>query len=112
MISLPFTCQHEHYEAGAENDWGNTEPGWADPVDVPCFWQPGQVTENSVESLGGVRTIVDLTLFVESSLVVDPQDRFTVAGRTFEVIGLPKEYDHGPFGYRPDRQLVELKWVG
>ncbi len=109
---LPFTCSHEHYQAGVEDDWGNTEPEWAAPVTVPCFWWLPESTEPAVPDSGGVRTAVDVVLVVDSELVVDPKDYFTIDGRRFEVIGLPKDYDHGPFGYQPNRKPIELKWVG
>ena len=109
---LPFTCQHEHYAAGVEDEYGNNQPGWVEPVDVPCFWWSETSRESSVESAGGVRTLADVCLVVDISLEVDPRDVFTVNGRRFEVIGLPKEFDHGPYSFHPNRQVVELKWVG
>lgn len=111
MVPLPYTCQHEHYLAGVEDDHGNTVPGWAAPVDVACFWWLPTAAESSAPSAGGVRALVDVSLVVDSSLAVDPQDMFTVDGRRFEVIGLPKDYDHGPFEFHPNRRIVELKWV-
>lgn len=112
MIPLPFTCQQESYSAGVEDDHGNTIPGSADPVEVECFWWLPESSESSVPSAGGVRAAVDLSLVVDSSVVVDPRDTFTVDGRKFEVVGLPKDYDHGPFGFTPHRRVVELRWVG
>jgi hypothetical protein len=112
MFPLPFTCSHEHYLAGVEDDHGNDVPGWAAPVDVACFWWLPTSAEPTVPDSGGVRTAVDVSLVVDSSVVVDPRDVFTVDGRRFEVIGLPKDYDHGPFGFTPGRRVVELKWVG
>lgn len=112
---LPFTCQHEHYAAGVEDDHGNTVSGWADPVPVPCaWWSP--TAESSTEPLhgptGGDRVTADLVLAVDAELAVDPRDRFTVNGARFEVVGLPKDFNHGPFGMAPGRVLVELKWMG
>src|SRR6478735_4508459 len=111
-IPLPFTCQREAYTAGVTDDYGNESPGWADPVAVQCFYHPGATTEPRSAPTGGSLVTVDLSLFVDSALVVDHRDRFVVEGRTFEVIGLPKNWDHGPFSYHPDRQVLELKWVG
>jgi hypothetical protein len=53
-----------------------------------------------------------LVLIVDSAVAVGHRDRFTVDGREFEVIGLPKDYNHGPFGFDTDRLVVELKWRG
>ena len=112
MIPLPFTCQREAYEAGAIDDYGNQTPDWAAPVDVSCFWWTGATTEPVSAPTGGDLAAVDLSLVLDSAELVDHRDRFIVAGRTFEVIGLPKEWDHGPFSYQPGRQILELKWVG
>ena|SRR6476620_6510880 len=112
MTPLPFTCQQESYTAGVTDDYGNESPGWADPVEVPCFWWSDTSTEPRSAPSGGSLVAVDLCLVVDSALVVDHRDRFTVKGKRFEVIGLPKDFDHGPFSYQPNRQVLELKWVG
>lgn len=119
MFPLPFTCQHEGYTGDPDvtDDDGNTVPDWADPVSVPCFRWPGASTEPGYQyrasgSAGSDQVSVDLTLVVDSSVVVDHRDRFTVDGHDFEVVGLPKDFDHGPFGFSPNRRVVELKWVG
>jgi hypothetical protein len=117
LIPLPFTCQHEHYQAGDEDDHGNTVPDWADAVPVPCVWWSGASTEPGYQfrasgNATSDQASVDLTLVVDSGLSVDHRDRFTIDGRVFEVVGLPKDFDHGPFGFAPNRRPIELKWVG
>ena len=112
MTPLPFTCLVVFVQAGAEDDWGNVEPTWADPVERDCFWWSPSSSESSVDNLGGVRATVDVVLVLDADVEVDPKDVFTVNGRRFEVIGLPKDYDHGPFSFRPGLSVVELKWVG
>ena len=65
------------------------------------------------------RVIADVVLAVDSVLRVDSRDYFTIAElidsvgdpMRLDVIGLPKDYDHGPFGFAPGRQIVELKAV-
>jgi hypothetical protein len=114
---LPFTCLHGAYIAGVTDEHGNTVPGWADPVPVDCVWWSPDSTEpgyqfRASQNAGSDQVSVDLTLVVDSSLVVDHRDRFTVAGHDFEVVGLPKDYDHGPFGFSPNRRPIELKWMG
>lgn len=112
MIPLPFTCQHEQYSAGQEDDHGNVTSGWATPVPTPCVWWTPSSAEPNSSPTGGDRISVDAVLVVDSSVQVDHRDKFTVDGRVFEVEGLPKDYDHGPFGFAPGRRVVELKWVG
>lgn len=112
MIPLPFTCQRHAYTDGVEDDHGNTVPGWVDPVAVACFWWSAASTEPRSEPTGGDLVTVDLALVVDIAQAVDHRDQWTVDGRKFNVVGLPKDWDHGPFGYQPNRQILELKWVG
>lgn len=111
-IPLPFTCQHESYVDGARDSHGNVVPDWADAVTVDCFWWLPESTEPVSPPTGGDQVAADLVLVVALSVTVDHRDRFTVHGHRFEVVGLPKDYDHGPFGYAPNRQVIELKWRG
>lgn len=109
--SLPSTCLHEVYQAGATDEHGNPVPEWADPVAVACFsWSPSS-TELQSPPTGGDLISVDLVLVVNSTLAVDHRDRFTVDGRRFEALGLPKDYDHQPWGFPPDRKIIELQKV-
>ena len=50
-------------------------------------------------------------LVVDAALVVDHRDKFTVSGVRFAVNGVPKEWDHGPFGFAPTRQVIALRSV-
>jgi hypothetical protein len=100
------------YAAGAEDEHGNIEPTWADPVTVACFWWSPSSAEPSSAPTGGDRVTADVVLVVDSAVAVDHRDRFTVDGKRFEVIGLPADYDHGPFGFAPNRRVIDLKWVG
>lgn len=112
LFPLPFTCQHEAYTAGVEDLHGNTTPGWSTPVSVACVWWSPSSAEPQSPPTGGDRVAADVVLVVDSTLQVDHRDRFSVDGKRFEVVGLPKDYDHGPFGYSPNRRIIELKWVG
>lgn len=116
---LPFTSLHSSYigDPDVQDDHGNAVVGWADPVPVACFWWSGNSTEpgyqyRGSQEAGSDQVSVDITLVVDSELEVDHRDRFTVTGHDFEVVGLPKEWDHGPFGFSPHRRVIELKWIG
>jgi hypothetical protein len=111
LFPLPFTCQHEVYTAGVEDAHGNTVPGWLEPVTVACAWWTPSSQEPNLPPTGGDRVVADMVLIVDSVVAVDHRDRFTVNSRRFEVVGLPKDYNHGPFGFSPDRLVVELKAV-
>lgn len=121
MIPLPLTALHGVYTAGVTDGHGNTVPGWSDSVPVPCFWWSGTSSGRggsgaSGEPLGSPtgsdQVAVNITLVIDSDVAVDHRDRFTVDGHDFEVVGLPKDYDHGPFGFSPNRRVVELSWIG
>lgn len=116
---LPFAAQHHAFTAGDEDDHGNTTPGHRDPVPVPCIWWTPTSSEPQTGQVNTDRVIADVVLAVDSVLRVDSRDYFTIAElidsvgdpMRLDVIGLPKDYDHGPFGFAPGRQIVELKAV-
>lgn len=109
LFPLPWSCQRLAWSGGAEDDHGNAVPSWASPVTVECMWWSPTSYEPLLEPTGGDRVIVDLVLVVAASQVVDHRDRFIVGGKTFEVVGLPKDYNHGPFGFAPGRIVIDLK---
>ncbi len=108
---LPFIAQHQSYTAGEEDGHGNITPGWLDDVAVPCVWWPVSSEEPASPPTGSERVVAELALVVDATLLVDHRDRFTVEGQLFEVTGLPKNYDYGPWGFAPGRQVVELRMV-
>lgn len=110
MIPLPFTCLHGAYTAGVPDDHGDTTSGWAAGVSTPCIWWPGASTEPFAAPTGSEQVQVDITVVIDSAVVVDHRDRFTVDGQTFDVVGQPKSWDHGPW-WAPNRQAVELQRV-
>ncbi|BBZ65816.1 hypothetical protein MINS_12450 [Mycolicibacterium insubricum] len=112
LFPLPFTCQHEVYQPGTKDAHGNTTPTWAAPIPRACSWWPADTTEPATGPTGGDRVIADTTLVLDSTVTVDHRDRFLLDGRRHEVVGIPKDYNHGPYGITPDRIVVQLKWVG
>ncbi|MGX9669927.1 hypothetical protein [Mycobacterium sp. HM-7] len=111
-VPLRFTCQHEVYKPGVKDAHGNEIPGWWPAVARDCIWWAPSSTEPPQPPTGGDRVIADVLLVIDSAVTVDHRDRFTVDSKAFSVVGLPKDYDHGPFCYAPNRRIVELKWVG
>lgn len=104
---LPFTCGHQAYQAGDVNDHGNTRPGWADPVDVDCFWWTTSSAEPAFAPTGGQPAVSHTVLVVDAALAVDHRDRFIVDGVRYDVDGRPGDYNHGPWS-RPDRLVISL----
>lgn len=108
---LPFTVQHEVYTPGPKDANGNPKPGWASAVARACFWWDPASTEPLQGPTGGSTAIADRVLVLDAAVAVDHRDRFVWGSQRYEVNGLPKDYNHGPFGYTPNRVVVELKGV-
>ncbi len=108
---LRFNALHEAYTPGEPDGHGNITPGWLDPVEVGCFWWPLDSEEPPGPPTGSDRVVAELALVVDVSVGVDHRDRFIVGAQRFEVTGLPKNYNYGPYGFAPNRQVVELRMV-
>jgi hypothetical protein len=104
LTPLPFTCLHLQYTAGEEDGHGNTLPAWSDPVDVACMWWPVGSEEPAGPPTGSERVVGELALVIDVAVPVDHR-------QVFEVNGLAKNYDYGPFGFTPNRKVVELRMV-
>lgn len=107
---LPFTCGHKAFKPGATNAHGNPALEWEDPVDVACVWWTPTSAEPNFSPTGGGPAVVYAYLVVDAQLTVDHRDRFVIGDIDYDVIGLPRDYNHGPWA-RPDRLLIELKAV-
>ncbi|MGC5027050.1 hypothetical protein ACLQ3K_20065 [Tsukamurella sp. DT100] len=119
IIPLPFAAQHHAYASGVENEDGNTVPGHLDPVSVACIWWTPSSAEPATGPVSSDRVVADVVIAVDSALQLDSRDYFTIAElmdpngdpMRLDVVGMPKDYDHGPFGFAPGRRIVELKAV-
>lgn len=108
---LPFTCTHEVYTSVAEDSYGNPIVVWAPPVEVPCFWWPLDTADVATAPAPNNSVTADVALVIDAGVAVDHRDKFTVDGTRYDVSGLPKDYDHGPWGFTPNRRVVELTLV-
>lgn len=111
---LPFVAEHHAYTPGVENEWGNTVPGHVEPVSVPCIWWTPSSDEPPSGNVNSDRVVADVVLALDSAVQVDSRDYFTIdafPAVRLDVVGLPKDYDHGPWGFSPGRRIVELKAV-
>lgn len=52
-------------------------------------------------TVGENRVVEELELLVPSVAGVGPQDRILIDGVAYQVVGVPADYDRGPFGWRP-----------
>ena len=98
-LPTPWTVQHLAYAGTTEDDRGNEIPAYASPVTRPVFgWSAPQSSEPKVAGVESV--VVTLEVFAPTFPVSD-RDRMVVDGDTFEVVGDPEDYNHGPFGFAP-----------
>ena len=103
MTEFPLaqTIGHRVYDATARDSHGNSVDAWADPVDVQVYgWHTGSSDEPRV--VGHDRVVVQGQVLAPESFRPSPRDLVDLPGAgTYEVIGEPEDYNHGPFDWRP-----------
>lgn len=108
MFPERFECLHEPYQAGAEDSQGNPVDAWAEPVPrrfVTVF--PVDQDELIRAEQSGLKWHLDmltLTAWAHNN------DKITVAGETYSVIGEPDDFTHHPWGF-PGGYRVRLRMV-
>lgn len=108
-LTQRYQVQHLAKTEDAEDSWGTKHPVWADPIEVEVFgWSPPS-PDTEIRDIGsGVRR--DLDLYAPTGFA-RPGDHVVIEGETYEVIGYPEDFTHGPFGfpagYRINLQRVE-----
>lgn len=103
---LPVAWQA--YDPGLEDDRGNPIPGWGSPVTVMVYGFAPSGFEEPVTA-GHERTVQVPTLYMPPSVVFGAQDRVTVHGLLYEVLGDTRVWVH-PNLHAPGN-VVELKRV-
>lgn len=99
MFPTRWAVQHLAYDGTTEDDRGNTVDSWAAPVERPVYgWGAPQSAEPKV---AGVESVVVTLELLAPTFPVDDRDRMVVDGVTYDVVGDPEDYNHGPFGYAP-----------
>ena len=97
---LPFT-------EGAEDAHGNPVRTWGAPVPWLVYGY-GPTSSTEPYAAGINRLTEDVTVYAPTA--PDRRDRVVVGGLTYEVAGVPGDWNHGPFGYRPGFE-VQLRRV-
>lgn len=97
----PWTIEVLPYVSGPADSHGNTTEGWADPITYEVYgWAPPADSTEPEES-GRYAVVTTLEVFAPPGVQVAPRDRVRVDGITYEVVGEPSDYTHGPFGWQP-----------
>ena len=100
-FALRQTVEHLPFNGEGRDPRGNVVETWADPVAVRVYgWHTGSSHEPQIA--GHDRTVVEGQVFGPESWRPSTRDRVVLPGAgTYEVIGEPEDYNHGPFGWRP-----------
>lgn len=88
------------FEPGSVDAHGNPVKAWGDPVEHAVH---GWSIPNPVEPklAGHDRVVVDVEVLAPESVVVGPDDRMVVDGKTYDVVGEREDWNHSPWGWRP-----------
>ena len=97
------------YVGTTEDAFGNQTPSYAAPVTRYVYaWAPG----GSVEVGSWRHTVTaDIALYAPPDFVVTSRDRVVVDSRTYDVEGVPEDYNHGLSSWTPGF-VVNLKLRG
>lgn len=112
MFPTPYTVQTSEFTKSGTDSHGNPVETWADPIEQRVY---GWAAPNSVQPkyLGQERTLVDVELYTPAGFTAGPRDRITLPdGKTFEAIGYPEDYTHGPFNWSPGLVVNLLRVEG
>lgn len=89
------------YVAGPPDSHGNVTEGWADPITCSVYgWAPPAPSDEPEES-GRAAVVSEVQVYAPPHVQVSPRDRVLLLGKTWEVVGYPNDYTHGPFGWQP-----------
>lgn len=108
VYPTPFVVTHVTRAKTGENALGQPIYAETSTVRKVYGWAPTYETERHEAALAG-RTVSDLTLYTPD-LDWSSNDKVVVDGLDYEVIGNPKDFNHGPFGFQPGC-TVNLKRV-
>lgn len=105
----PYTVDTEAFMPGAKDEFNNPVDAWENPVQQPVIgWEPPQSDEPKLA--GHDRVVVELELYAPPDFIAGPNDRVTINGRTYLVIGYPEGTDGNPFEWAPGK-TVNLRRV-
>lgn len=97
----PWTVQVSRWEWGEPDRYGEREKVFSPPVTRKVYgWSPPGVEEESYASNRDY-IIQDLDVYAPVGFEVSADDRMTIDGEEFRVLGGSRDFNHGPFGFVP-----------
>ena len=110
-IPAPHAVTRAAFTPGSADAHGNPIPAWGTPasVSVHAFVPPGADTEPDDPARSAV--VRDLDLYAPAGTVGLPQDRWVVGGVTYEQVGYPEDFTHGPWATNFAGVRINLKRV-
>lgn len=109
-ISTPWTVQLSKWSYGPKDKYGNRTKVFAPPVTRSVYgWAPPDLAEE-IFSANRDAIVQDLDVYDPDDSAYAPDDRVIINGITYRVMGDNRNYDHGPFGFRPGG-VVRVKRV-
>lgn len=102
MLPTPWSVGVKRFSPdGVEDAHGNSSDAYAEPLPLPCYFiAPGAMDEpaNANRDL----SVVEFTIGApENPNLPAERDRVVLEGVEYAVNGKPKDWNRGPFGYRP-----------
>lgn len=87
------------------NSRGGRRDAWAEPVTVPIYgWAPSGMEQGA----DGMRRPVawDVDVYAPLGVEGNPRAKWVLDdGRTYEQVGYPEDFTHGPFGFSPGLRI-------
>lgn len=98
---MPYTVETRAYSESGFDSRGRPVESWADPVSQGVYgWYMPDSRETAL--VGANQVEVTVVLLVPETFSVGAHDKVIVSGLgELDVLGLPQDYNNGPFGWRP-----------
>lgn len=100
-FATPYTVQTRAYSEDGFDSRGRPVEVWAGPVAQGVYgWYMPDSTEPAVA--GANQVLIRVVLLAPEEFQVGEHDKVIVPGYgELDVLGMPQDYNNGPFGWRP-----------
>jgi hypothetical protein len=113
MLPTPYTIQHAVYAGDVDDDGRTTAPIYGDPVDRKVMgWYPrsSQVPvgdELALRVMSGIIIMVpDVTPYSAGDRIAFPGADIDDDEQSYRVAEDVRDFNNGPFGYKPGGEIV------